>query len=293
MLFRSSVRNFTAHNAKVVRVSGMDHDGCFGMPYITPAQSILAHQPVLDQLKQQAIARPLAFDYVTSTSNRQSIDIDCNNAILNQNNLAFPVTTTLAKSLGAHFDPLLLADITAHRLPGYTLSQLKSAIAHLSINPYNECLSDSHLATLSKIPQAGYCFSLDKINILYAQMHRMATLHPNYHIEFNVYDDLLEQVLLPLGSFYQKYPSLIPANLTLTLHHYDTTCNVEYSHHHQALPTITTQIRGHGNIDSHYYSTVNAMTHVAIKEEGSKSSYQLSAYLTPESILLNTAHSLR
>lgn len=297
MLFRSLVRKLNTNSlsaqsvvaAKLMRVSGLDHDGCFGVPHLNPSQTVLFHQPVIDLLKERAISKKYAFDYVTSTSNRQSIEIDCMNAIKNQNNLAFPVATEIAKSLGGHFDPLLLADITANRKPGFTIRLIKSAIAANGANPLKDGLSDEFLLKLMNEPYAKYCFSLDKVNILYPQMHRMAMMHPVLMIEFDIYDDLHAQVLKPLGSFYEKYHSLIPANLKLKLYHYNTANKHDYSQQQPELPTLVNEIQGSGKTDTNYYSTVNAMSDVAIKEEGIRPSYHLADYLTPATILASLA----
>ncbi|MGQ3888607.1 hypothetical protein ACQUW5_06185 [Legionella sp. CNM-1927-20] len=266
--------------AESIRVSAIDHDGCFGLPNILPADVATAHASTIEHLKNLDESR---VHYVTSSSNRQSIRLDSINALYNQNNLAFPIARALAKTMGAWFDPLLLADINANRKPGFTINSAINNLLAKGVNPLIERVSDEDLTALINCSQSSFIFSEDKVNIVYAQMHRIALLHPKSPIQYNVYDDLHQQVLQPLSQFYNKYPMLIPKNVKLSIYYFNTACEV--SRYERNLPSLFHTINGQGLIDSHYYTTVNAMGEIAKQEEGATlSKYYMHKYMTPSRI---------
>ncbi|WP_237762027.1 hypothetical protein [Legionella santicrucis] len=271
---------------ELVRVNAIDHDGCFGLQHMEPREMGTMHKPIIESLNHQKENQGYAVDYVTSSSNRQSIRLDCLNSIYNQNNLAFPVAKALAKSLGAWFDPLLLADITANRKPGFTINCINEVAQAKKLNLFENRVSNEVIDALLQENHADFTFSEDKINIIYPQMHRIALFHPQAKIHFNVYDDLLKQVLEPLNRFYSDYPDLIPANTTLNLYYYNTVNNDSMSHELN-MPNLIHTIHGTGSIDSHYYHTVRQMEEIAKNEEGETSKYYMSQYITPELLQKN------
>jgi hypothetical protein len=277
-LFRATHR----HKSELVRVNAIDHDGCFGLPYLEPQDISKNHIMVIEELKQQREVNGYTFDYITIFSNRQAINFDCHNAIINQNNLAASVAINIAKSLNAYFDPLLLADITANELPGTTIRTLKEELARKGIKKLEQKIPEEILLNLIQEKNMGFCFSEDKINIAYAQMHRLALIHPHAIITYNVYDDLRKNILKPLSKFYRNYPNMIPSNVKLVLYHYDTTrhCSLRGL----SLPELITSIAGTGTTDISYYHTINAMTDIARQIEGKKSMYNMAEYLTPKLI---------
>ncbi|WP_241969778.1 hypothetical protein [Legionella sainthelensi] len=86
-------------------------------------------------------------------------------------------------------------------------------------------------------------------------MYILKCIHPQAGIHFNVYDDLLKQVLVPLKHFYCSYPNLIPENVILNLYYFNTVNN-EPPSHELNLPSLIHTIHGTGSIDTHYYRTV-------------------------------------
>ncbi|HCA89694.1 MAG: hypothetical protein CMF38_08220 [Legionellaceae bacterium] len=272
--------------ASSVRVIAIDHDGCFGLPFMEPGDIEALHQPVVQHLLKDKQPEDFVADYVTVFSNRQDAYRDMLNAYHHQNNLAFPVAKTLAKLLKACFDPLLLADISQHHKPGFTINWMNHAARVDGLNLAHESAPNSFLVKqLNNISRrhSQLVFSTDKINILYAQTHRLALFHPRQIIYFHVYDDLKKEVLTPLMHFYQRFPQLIPANVYVVLHHFDTVTN-----HHQSpnsfLPVKFAAIKGQGNIDNQYYDTVNKMSEIACQVEGDQSQYHLHQYLTPSDL---------
>lgn len=281
LFFARSVKTMTKNSGQLVRVNAIDHDGCFGLQHMEPSEIGKRHKPVIEYLNHQKENKKYAVDYVTSSSNRQSIRLDCLNSIYNQNNLAFPVAKVLAKSLGACFDPLLLADITANRKPGFTINCINQVAQEKKLNLLKSCVSNEIVDELLQKTHTEFTFSEDKINIIYPQMHRIALYHPQASIHFNVYDDLLKQVLVPLNHFYSSYPNLIPANVILNLYYFNTVNN-DSPNHELNLPSLIHSIHGTGSIDSHYYHTVRKMGEIAKNEEGELSKYYMSQYITPE-----------
>lgn len=271
--------HFNSQAIPFVRVNTIDHDGCFGLRYMEPYEVTSMHAPIIAAFNGQKKLNGYNVDYIMSYSNRQSIRRDCLNAIHNQNNLAFPVATALANAVGAYFDPLLLADIYAGKTPGFTIAYMKLALSKIGLTLKNK-ISDDVLIELLNKNTVEYIFSEDKINILYAQIHRMALIHPKSIIHFHIYDDLFEQVLQPSSTFYVQYPDLIPANVTLYFHYFNTLKE------RIPLPMNIYPITGKGKIDMDYYKTVILMGEIAKKEEGNHiSTYKMANYLSPKKIL--------
>lgn len=286
MFFTHSFKTMTRNISEFVRVNAIDHDGCFGLQYMEPSEISIMHKPVIEYLNNEKKANGYTVDYVISSSNRQSIRLDCLNSIYNQNNLAFPVAKILAKSLGAWFDPLLLADISANRKPGFTVNCINEVALAKKLNLLKNCVSDELLDELLNGNHVDFALSEDKINIVYSQMHRIASIHPRAIIHFNIYDDLQEQVLGSLKYFYGRYPNLIPLNMKLNLHYFSTVNN-ESSNSSLNVPNLIYTINGIGAIDTEYYHTVKMMEEIAKKTEGEISTYHMSQYITPEAIQRN------
>ena len=276
--FRSSffqVKRFVHQQADLVRVSSIDHDGCFGLQNMAPSQVKEMHGHVIDFLNHQKKIAGYRYDYVMSYSHRQSIRIDYLNALHNQNNLAFPVANALAHAIGAHFDPFLLSDISANKKPGFTISHLKRTALLRGIKILEDQLSDDELRLLSEESGAESVISTDKINILYAQLHRIKLIHPTSIIHFYVYDNLINEVLMPAIKFYKKYEALRPSLIDIHFYYFNSLDEK------MNLPILIDKLSGTGSVDKNYYKTVTTMADVAKNEEGEKSEYKMSSYMTP------------
>ena len=57
-----------------------------------------------------------------------------------------------------------------------------------------------------------------KIDILYVQMQKVASLFPGQKVVFHFYDDC-HGIMNALNIFYSSHSDLIPSNMTLVLHH--------------------------------------------------------------------------
>ncbi|EDR36055.1 hypothetical protein COXBURSA334_1645 [Coxiella burnetii Q321] len=86
-----------------------------------------------------------------------------------------------------------------------------------------------------------------KLNLIYAQTHKFASLYPDAIIAYDFYDDR-EDILNGLEIFFKHNPDLLPKNLILRLHHYDGA----------AINTVS-EIQGKGEIDHQYESSIKAM----------------------------------
>lgn len=264
-----------------LRVNAIDHDGCFGMRYMTPClvKSWLA--PVIEYLNNLKQLNNYDLDIVTSSSIRQEAILDYFNARQNDNHLAFLVCEALAQESGAWFDPMLMADIAAGWNPGTTIQNMKKKLAEQGWDLAEKQLSAEELDPLIAFEKRGrYIISDDKINILYPKMHRAALMCPTAIIDFNVFDDLQEDVLAALHKFYGSYPQLIPSNVTLNLYYF----NSESSHENLGfdLPELLYSVSGCGSVDANYYETVRIMGETALQVEGKKISYKMAQYITPD-----------
>lgn len=292
-LGKSNTKNFSFFNATNkdlhVGVHSIDHDNCIGLQHMTPNEVKKKHAPVIEHLQQEKINKGYTSVFVLGGTNRQDLYRECWNAKLNQNNFAFLIAKTFADLLGAgtFHDPLLLADIKAKCLPGFTINYIQQFVSRKKLNLFESCVSNEVLdELLSKDDHPKFAYSEDKINILYAQMHRIALMNPHARISFNFYDDLLEKVLRALQKFYESNSSLMPSNVRLNLHYFNTAVNSLDLHNSMDVPELLYTIEGTGSIDPKYYDTIQAMEDIAIKEEGKQKegemgTYSMSKYITP------------
>lgn len=270
--------NMKTHRPCAVRVHSFDHDGCIGIPFLDPIEIPDMHTDLLDHLRKLQVQSP-AIECMMIFSNRQSIKRDSKNAKHNDNNLALQVIPALAKRHKTYFDPLLLTDISINQKPGATLCRLIDIAQKERIN-LSDKLNAKELERLTQLIPEDYVYSTDKVNILYAQVHRASCVFPHARIEFNVYDDLSETVLTPCYQFYRLYPELLPENIVVKFIHYDTVM--------EGLPQphLLYTLKGTGNMDPLYYQTIKKMEQFAVAEEGEqRSEYTFSSYLSPEVLL--------
>ncbi len=73
-------------------------------------------------------------------------------------------------------------------------------------------------------------YDATKLSILYGAIHHVAVTERNADIAVNFYDDLMcdepeNDILHTLFRLFSAYPELLPANVTLKLHHYTGTIN--------------------------------------------------------------------
>ena len=64
-------------------------------------------------------------------------------------------------------------------------------------------------------------FDDSKITLLYMQCHTIAQAHPNENVVFHFYDDRPD-ICYALQTAFSEHPELLPRNVRLQIHHYDT-----------------------------------------------------------------------
>ena len=128
-------------------------------------------------------------------------------------------------------------------------------------------------------------FAEDKINILYAQIHKVAADHPDDRIVFDFFDDRMD-ILEYLHTFFRKYPALIPNHVTLRLFQYQANVVTPMGEHTQntdSTLSLNHGINGRGLIDIDYRQTVKNMGVLAEQLQPLKrGGYIMSNYITPE-----------
>lgn len=219
-----------------IRILSFDMDGCiFNGDYIrSQDKDVLKHN---DAFFKKIALENKAFDtkYTFVGSNRQSLSIDLMNRPFKGS--CFPAIKKISDFLGILLDKLLLADIYGD-LPDGT--------------SFDRAMDKDY-----KGDHSEWIFDETKATIIYAQIHKIAALHPNDEIILDFYDDKRQDILEKLNSFYSKYPDLIPLNVTLRLHHYAG-----------GDVTLVNSIKGTGFIDSDYRQTVKDMAEEAVKFHG-------------------------
>ncbi|AHE66983.1 hypothetical protein [Legionella oakridgensis] len=227
-----------------VRVLSFDFDGClFNEAYCEAAsddKNIIAHnRAFLEKIK----AENQLFSHVTAFigSNRQSLEIDefCTTDFKGS---CFPEIKHICDYLGVDFDPLLLADICGKLPDGMS---------------YARAIDKDYTGEHS-----AWVFDASKLIILYAQIHKMANQYSDESIVFDFYDDKGkgcraegDDLLEYLQQFFNTYPELLPANVTLRLNHYAGSDVSPY-----------TPIQGTGRIDPAYRQTILDMIQISEEE---------------------------
>lgn len=203
-----------------LRVLSFDYDGClshinYGVD--KPATILSINEALFSAIRERNT------DYreniVLVGSNRQSLAIDLTGHVQNENGSCFLQLEQVAKVLGARLDKFLLADIYGDLPAGTSFDKAM----------------DTYLNGASKLELSEHAsFELDvsKVNIIYAQLHKIACDFPGEEVAYYFYDDKLTKhhktnpnasspcLLLKLHAFFSTYPELIPPQFTLHFCHY-------------------------------------------------------------------------
>lgn len=248
------------------RIISLDFDGClFNKAYRTNRLNneknpvILSNKQFLKHLKQENSK----FDEVVVFvgSNRQAYRYDCQNSNKNKTESAFTAIKSIKKYLHAKLDKFLLADLENDSVPG---TAFNAAISASDDDPFE----DHH----------HWLFDVDKLALLYAQLHKAASDDPSETV-FDFYDDkgLVNgeptDILSALREFFIEYPMMIPRNTTLRLNHYDG----------DKITNVAT-IVGEGDIDHDYYNTLHLMEKIAHRHEICSSEKHFTRYITPNEL---------
>lgn len=202
------------------------------------------HQWLIDSNKaflESQIAEVKADKYdkviVAYGTNRQSRRVD-DYAGLFRGGSCTPVLPILQSYLAGNLncpvvaDPFWMADIYGGKSAG---TSYKLALMDRQKIPHKE-------------QHSLWMFDVSKVSLLYAQIHRAATLNPDAkQLDVDFYDDTYE-ILNQLEVFFKVYPQLLPKNVTLRLHH--------YAGEKVSKPCV---IKGEGIVDKNYEWSVRFM----------------------------------
>lgn len=245
-------------------VYSFDFDGCIFNRYYLE----LSQQGDADAL---AKANPQLFNHIQKTakgksvilmvgSNRQDYGIDYTNTIKKGKYITESCFTALS-SISAYlknilgidneFDTYLLADTTNKLIPGSSFLKAEKAIAQR-----NKEVIKSDDEETAEHPTWMPLSDESKLSVLYAQIHRIASLHPHTEaITYTFYDDR-QDILDNLYQVFSQNPNLIPPNVTLQLYQYSGDEVVPYQQ----------EIIGQGELADYYYAdTIKSL--VAAAEE--------------------------
>ncbi len=234
-----------------VHGTSLDFDGCiFNQAYMgggtgTYRDVIRSNKVFLDRLKKENDLFTKNYTFVGSSRQSYSFDLGC--ATHNSNGSCFPAIKIISDYLHTTLDPILLADI---------FGNLKFGTS------YERAMDSTYIGE-----HAEPMFDPSKVILIYAQIHRLANIHPDEEIIFDFYDDY-GPILDSLKAFYERAPHLMPANVTFRLHRYvDGVC------------TPQGEIKGTGFIDEHFTETVKDM--INISESSKIKAYNAGTWYGP------------
>lgn len=174
-------------------------------------------------------------------SNRQSFSTEVFNIRQGENGggSAFAAMEIFQRELSQHasieLDCFLMADIFGNKPSGTSFQRGLEAI-------FRNQLSETKTHSI-------YVFDHEKVSLLYAQMHKLASENTDTSFAFYFYDNS-DRILTSLENFYTKNPDLIPKTVTLHIQKYEGD-DVE--------PKKI--IQGTGIIDPYYRASVKLMAH--------------------------------
>ncbi|KTD59907.1 hypothetical protein [Legionella shakespearei] len=191
-------------------VYSFDFDGCLAHVGFLSAQQkdiLAANRDLLESLKASPNPK-IAF----VGSNRQSAPDDSTNSHADERGSCFPAISAISQELNAVLDGFLLSDLY-NDLPDGT--SFRMALEHIA--PNKKDYNPTDIKLVKGLP--NWIHDESKLTLLYAQIHKIASEHPNDTINFNFFDDR-EDLLDNLHAYFSKYPELIPGNVTLKLKQY-------------------------------------------------------------------------
>ena len=235
----------------VIRGLSFDFDGSLSLE---GERAILeANQEFLDSIK--ANNDLYAQTHVFIGSNRQSESDDSGNGCRNKNGSCYPHIKAVSDYLEANFDPFLLADLY-NNLPAGEAYQKACSLLNES-HDYDD-------DTFHKKEHLNWLHDESKLSILIAQIHKLASEHPDDEIEFYFFDDKKE-ILDGLSAFFSKEENLkfLPKNL---INFYLTPYPKIKSEDGESYISYE-PIKGTGEIDPNYRQTVKNIAAASIESE--------------------------
>ncbi|KTD65722.1 hypothetical protein [Legionella spiritensis] len=252
-----------------IHVVSLDFDGCLAnINYILSSnKDVIEHNKnLIEEITSHRSENKYDKFISFVGSNRQDIYTDrANSTTMTEHGLfikgsCFPATETFSKYMGASLDPFLLADIYSHVQPGSSFQEAKELLIP---GPEEESHAFVYPDSIRNSDYNTWVFDQNKLSILYAQMHKIASENPQSKISFNFYDDrrIIREnkgdILEKISHFFSVNKMLIPSNVTLHLKHYEGN-EVE----------LVNTIKGCGEIDYQYGKTVISMAKCAAKNKG-------------------------
>jgi len=226
----SPEQKFIAHS--------IDYDNCLSCPRAIHQQSrqtsfAVENKGLLDYIRAKANGQPTV---LLVGSNRQSYDLDQHNARQNKNGSCFAKYGELVRDFArrqqdVRLERLLMADVY-NDLPNGT--SFNRAVDH----PRDKQM---HVNTV---------FDEDKISLLYAQVHSLASTYPGQPIRLYFYDDS-QRILENLAKHYQSNPSCLPSNVSLVLRQYKQSNGVVLWYEE-----FKADINGCGSVDNNFRETL-------------------------------------
>lgn len=202
-------------------VTALDFDGC-----IAPRHFSIPKEEYLDsERKLLAYLTQNNTRVILSGSNRTTPKLDENNAGFNRAGSfnVFPWFTNEERT----FDPFLLHDLWATHpdgtpfSPGETIENIKPLFSDedwtqgfINYGRSYGSIKDKEAFSLFSTDHEDKIWMKDKINLVYAHIHYMATIHPKTQITYQLIDDKTT-ILSSLSDFYNEHPELVPSNLQI------------------------------------------------------------------------------
>ena len=252
-----------------VRVLSFDFDGCLfhsGYLHSTEKHVILHNLKFLKTIREQNKDFEQVFLFIGS--NRQSLSTDVFNSKVSGS--CFLAIQQIANHLSDEeqsivFDPFLLTDVYNH---------LESGTAYYRAVDYLRSAAPRLTQIKLKRETPGWVFDDSKVTILYAQIHKAATAHPDKPIVFDFYDNRID-ILTDLKIFFEAHPDLIPLNVSLELHQYEGHSITHFA-----------KISGIGLIDIDYSSTVLEISRLAVGGDRypTRQDHINAAYINPRKL---------
>lgn len=237
------------HNAdsskENILVLAIDFDDCiFNLRYLdsnSPNRIIEANEAFINQILAKINSGNWSKIIFTVGSNRQSCWTNtkrCRNTKTDQTSdvstfseyLRFCAEIEKRTLVSCSVDKYLLADSCGQKPEGDNFNN--------AING-NDYQCRSHFQDISKL------------NITYAQIHKISYENKNANISYCLCDDR-NGILLSLADFYKRNEDLLPENVTTTFLKYDADTSEE-------AETLDVTVKGNGPIDEDYGETLAAM----------------------------------
>lgn len=279
--------------------ASFDFDGCLSRDFI---HSVSVNGFITDQndyLINTFIKHYMqdANPQVFIGSTRQSIDVDQLNAVAYNSGSCFMFIRLICEHLGVTFDKLTLNDIYHGVAPGTTVETFLKIVDEsgkketvLTDADYDSIIVDPRIAPLMRESSSQFA-DRSKINLLYAQIHKVATdSAPDDLIKFDFFDDRSD-ILRELDCFFKKNPTLIPSNVTLRLFTYTGKTYIrpiDESNLEVNEGSITFKdneagcwIVGKGERDHKYYETAKHLSDIALEiEKNTRRKFHMSTLFT-------------